>query len=198
MNVLVNWKSRKHGPLVALHALDGPILQTKHYLLSLLYTSMLFLSFLCLGYHLPGTPLSPFTFDNFPEFMRLLSSPLGFCPFSDKYWQWNPSKGRQLIPLWSQVWQVEIVGRGVYIILKGQCQLITTTGWGKAGWPFGHCHNKRERIRKYVHNDEIDRLLYRKIHAPGHVLFSRSLEPANAPSKYMSHSSTFGLPASFL
>lgn len=56
----------------ALYALNGPIVQKKHYLLSHLYPSMSLLSFLCLGHHLPGTPLSPFTYDNFHEFMGLV------------------------------------------------------------------------------------------------------------------------------
>jgi len=78
----------------ALYTLDGPIVQTKHCPLSHLYTFMSLLSFLCLGHHLPGTPLSPFTFDNFHELMRLLLAPPQFCLFSNRYWQWNPSKGQ--------------------------------------------------------------------------------------------------------
>ena len=40
----------------------------------------------------------------------------------------------------------------------------------------------------------MDKLLQRKIHAPECVLFPGFLEPANAPSKYMSHSTiSFGL-----
>lgn len=162
------------------------------------------LSFFCLGHHLPGVLLSPFTSDNFHEFMRLLLSPPGFYLFSDRLLAVNSFKGSAR----------EAVLRTTHPTLKpGVTNRDFWTGClhnpdvavqgddlykeKENRFTFWELLSKREHICKCVPLLINGQIGAQKHPCSGYMLFSGSLESANAPSKYKSHSTiSFSLPGS--